>query len=331
MNTENFFLKHAGVKVPIIGGAMYPCSNPELVAAVSESGGIGIVQPISLTFVHGYDFRKGIRLIRSLTNKPIGLNLLIEKSSDFLNSKMMEFLKQGLEEGIRFFITALGKPDVVAEKVHREGGIVYHNVTEKKWALKAKEAGVDGLICVNSSAGGHSGNLNAEELFRDLSDLGLPLICAGGIGSEKDFKRAFEMGYLGAQIGSRLIATNECKVHQDYKQAIINAKAKDIVRTEKLSGVPVSVIKNQYIEKIGVEANFIEKFLLQNRDTKHWMRMFYSIQAGLTLKDINKKGSAYENYFQAGKSVESINEIEPVSAILKRFEDEYYSFKNLGR
>jgi nitronate monooxygenase len=73
--------RHAGIEVPLICGAMYPCSNPELVAAASEAGGIGIVQPVSLTFVHGHDFRAGLWLIRSLTSKPIGMNALIEKSS----------------------------------------------------------------------------------------------------------------------------------------------------------------------------------------------------------------------------------------------------------
>ena len=79
--TSTAFTKHAGIEVPLICGAMYPCSNPELVAAVSEAGGIGIVQPISLTYVHGHEFREGLRLIKRLTAKPIGMNALIEASS----------------------------------------------------------------------------------------------------------------------------------------------------------------------------------------------------------------------------------------------------------
>ena len=75
------FSRALGIELPLICGAMYPCSNPELVAAVSEAGGIGIVQPLSLTYVHGYDFREGLRYIRSLTSKPIGVNLIIEQSS----------------------------------------------------------------------------------------------------------------------------------------------------------------------------------------------------------------------------------------------------------
>ena len=89
---------------------MYPCSNPELVAAVSEAGGIGIVQPISLTYVHGHDFREGLRLIRRLTSKPIGMNALIEQSSKAYHERMERWVDIALEEGVRFFVTSLGNP-----------------------------------------------------------------------------------------------------------------------------------------------------------------------------------------------------------------------------
>ena len=74
------FCNELGIQYPVIGGAMYPCSNPELTAAVSEAGGIGILQPISLTYVHGHDYREGLRKIRALTSKPVGLNIIVEKS-----------------------------------------------------------------------------------------------------------------------------------------------------------------------------------------------------------------------------------------------------------
>src|SRR5512140_1773702 len=80
----------AGIEVPVICGAMYPCSNPELVAAVSEAGGLGIVQPLSLSHVHGHDFKEGLRLIRRLTRKPVGLNVLTEKSLSRVYRKRME-------------------------------------------------------------------------------------------------------------------------------------------------------------------------------------------------------------------------------------------------
>jgi nitronate monooxygenase len=145
------------IDLPIIGGAMYPCSNPELVAAVSEAGGIGVLQPISLTYVHRYDYRAGIRFIRSLTSKPIGMNALIEQSSKTYHERMTRWIDIALEEGVRFFVTSLGNPKWVVQRVESAGGVVYHDVTERKWAMKGLDAGVHGLIAVNSEAGGHAG------------------------------------------------------------------------------------------------------------------------------------------------------------------------------
>jgi nitronate monooxygenase len=93
---ETPLTRHAGIEVPLICGAMYPCSNPELVAAVSEAGGIGIVQPLSLTFVHGHEFRAGLRRIRSLTDRRIGMNALIEKSSRAYMERMRRWVNEAL-------------------------------------------------------------------------------------------------------------------------------------------------------------------------------------------------------------------------------------------
>jgi nitronate monooxygenase len=149
------FTRQAGIEVPLICGPMYPCSNPELLAAVSDAGGIGIVQPLSLTYVHGHDFREGLKLIRRLTSRPIGMNALIEESSARYRKQMERWIDIALEEGVRFFITSLGKPHWVVHRVRPMGGIVYHDATERKWALKGLEGGVDGLIAVNNRAGGH--------------------------------------------------------------------------------------------------------------------------------------------------------------------------------
>ena len=103
-----------------------------------------------------------------------------------------------------------GNPRWVVDTVTRQGGIVYHDVTERKWAEKARDGGVHGLIAVNARAGGHSGNRNPEQLLGELSDLGLPLVSAGGIGSEAEFVTALTLGYAGVQLGTRFIATPEC-------------------------------------------------------------------------------------------------------------------------
>ena len=121
--------RHAHIRVPLICGPMYPCSNPELVAAVSAAGALGIVQPIALTYVHGYDFRDGLRTINRLSGgAPIGFNALIEASSKTYHNRMTKWVDIALEEGVRFFLTSLGNPKWVCDRVHAAGGVVYHRV-----------------------------------------------------------------------------------------------------------------------------------------------------------------------------------------------------------
>ena len=310
--------RDAGVDVPLICGAMYPCSNPELVAAVSEAGGLGVVQPISLTYVHGHDFREGLRLIRRLTSKPIGMNALIEQSSKTYHERMVRWVDGALEEGVRFFITSLGNPRWVAERAHAAGGVVYHDVTERKWAQKAVDAGVDGLICVNDRAGGHAGPKSAEALVAELGDMGLPLVCAGGVGDEGDFVAALRMGYAGVQMGTRFIATTECRASEPYKQAIVGSGEDDVVLSERITGVPVAVIRTPYIEKMGLKVGPFSRWMFRGRKTKHWMRSFYALRSLWQLKRASL-GETSTEYWQAGKSVAGIDSVESAGEIVRRF------------
>src|SRR6185437_4618363 len=186
-DAQGRFRAQAGIAVPLICGPMYPCSNPELVAAASEAGAIGIVQPVSLTYVHGHEYREGLRYIRRLTSKPIGFNALIEASSRLYFERMVKWIDIALEEGVRFFITSLGNPKWVCERVHAVGGVVYHDVTERKWAQKAIDGGVDGLIAVNNRAGGHAGGLSPAQLYDELASFEIPLVSAGGVGTPREF------------------------------------------------------------------------------------------------------------------------------------------------
>ncbi len=311
--------RDAGIEVPLLCGAMYPCSNPELVAAVSAAGGMGIIQPISMTFVHRHDLREGIRMIRRITDRPIGFNAIVEKSSKVYEDRMRAWIDVALEEGVRFFVTALGNPRWVAERVHAVGGVVYHDVTSRKWAERALEGGVDGFICVNRDAGGHAGDRDPRALFDELAPLGKPLVCAGGVGDPQAFASALRVGYAGVQMGTRFIATDECHAHDDYKRAIVRAEARDIVLTEKLSGVPVAVIETDYVRAIGTKAGWVGRRLLRHPRGKHWMRMFYSLRSALQLKRASLEGSGYRDYFQAGKSVSGIERVEPAGEVVRRF------------
>jgi len=322
--SPNRFLAHAGVELPVVCGAMYPCSNPELVAAVSEAGGIGIVQPLSLVYAHGYGFGKGLEKIRSLTKKPVGLNVLTERSLSRVYRRRMEgYVDAALEHGIRYFVTALGNPAWVVERVRPAGGVVYHDVVDRKWAEKALEAGVHGLLCVNSRAGGHAGYRTPEEMVDDLGSLGVPLLCAGGVGSPAGFSRALALGYEGVQMGTRFIATVECDSHDDYKQAIVRASEDDVVLTERITGVPLAVLRSPYVERIGTKAGPLGRLLLRGRTTKHWMRAWYSVRSFWKLKAAIRHGSSTKDAWQAGKSVGEIDEVLPVAEVMAGFAAAY--------
>jgi len=322
-NINTAFTRQVDIKYPIIAGAMYPCSNPELVAAASEAGGIGIVQPISLTYVHGYGFREGLKRIKKLTDRPIGMNALIEQSSQKYRQRMEQWIDIALDEGVRFFVTSLGKPGWVVKRVHEAGGIVYHDVTEHKWAMKGLDDGVDGLVAVNNRAGGHAGSLSSDELYQQLTEFDVPVICAGGVGSEKEFIDALDTGYSGVQIGTRFIASKECNASEAYKQAIICAEEKDIVLSERITGVPVSIINTPYIDNMGLKSGKLAKWMLSGHKTKHIMRIIYALKSMYQLKHASLDESGKKDYWQAGKSVASINSIETVNDIIKRFVNAY--------
>ena len=315
---ETPLTRDAHIEVPLICGAMYPCSNPELVAAVSEAGGIGILQPVSLTYVHGWGFREGLRHIASLTSRPVGMNALIESSSRAYHERMVRWVSDALEEGVRFFITSLGKPRWVVDRVEAVGGVVYHDVTERKWALKARDSGVHGLIAVNRRAGGHAGPLGVDELLGELGDLGLPVVCAGGVGEPGGFAHALALGYAGVQMGTRFIATPECRASAPYKQAILDAEEDDIVLTERLTGVPVAVIATPYVRRLGLRAGPIARWMLRGRRTKRWMRTIYALASAWRLKRASLDERGATEYWQAGRSVAGIHEILPAGEVVRR-------------
>ncbi len=311
--------EHAHIAVPLICGPMYPCSNPELVAAVSRAGALGIVQPISLTYVHGHDYREGLRLIARLAEgKPFGVNALIEASSSAYHNRMVRWVEIALEEGVRFFLTSLGNPRWVAERVHAAGGVVYHDVTERKWAEKGRDGGVDGLVAVNREAGGHTGSRDPRALLDEIADLGLPVVAAGGVGNPAQFRALMDMGYAGVQLGTRFIATTECNADPAYQQAIVNATSREIVLTERLTGVPVSVIKTPYVERLGTTISPFARRLFQGRRTKKWIRTWYALRSLRQLKRSSVDG-ANQDYWQAGRSVDVIHDIRPAADIVAEF------------
>jgi len=130
------------------------------------------------------------------------------------------------------------------------------------------------------------------------------------------------MGYAGAQLGTRFSATPECRASDAYKQAILRATEDDVVLSERITGVPVAVIRTPYIERMGLEAGPFARWMLRGRKRKRWMRTFYALRSGWQLKRAALDDTGERDYWQAGKSVAGIDSIEPAGEIVRRFAEE---------
>ncbi len=311
-------VEQLGIEVPVICGPMYPGSNPELVAAVSAAGGMGVVQPVSMTHIYKHDFRDGIRLIKSLTDKPFGVNFTLMDGVKVYEERNRQWMRIAIEEGVRFFLTSLGNPAPVVRTAREHGIVVYHDVTTRAFAEKAVAAGVDGLNCVNNRAGGQTGVESPEQMVAELQDLGVPLVCAGGVGDEHDFRRMLDAGYAAVQLGTRFLATDECHVPDDYKRAIVSHGEEDIVWTNKLAGTNSSVIRTPDIEKLGLRTGPITSRLLRNRRTKKLVRMMLLLRSSQRYRKV-ALDAGYAQYWQAGKGIGQIRAIEPAGDVVRRF------------
>ena len=312
------FLSDTGAQVPVVCGPMYPGSNPELIAAASEAGGFGVVQPVALTSLYGHDFREGLQLIKKLTDKPFGVNFTIFGGANKkYHDQMKEWMEISIDEGVKYFLTSLGKPHEIVKIAKQNDIKVYHDVPNKKVALAMRDAGVDGLNCINWRGGGQTGIQSAEQFIEELRNIEIPLICAGGIGNKSDYKKALDMGYAGVQLGTRFLATHECKVTDGYKQAIVDSTEDDIVWTNKIAGNNSSVIKTDDIMKGGLRTGPVINYMLRRPKLKKYARM-YLMNKGLK----NYSKTAFDDnvkFWQAGKGVGNITSVDSVAEVIEAF------------
>ncbi len=143
------------------------------------------------------------------------------------------------------------------------------------------------------------------------------MVCAGGIGAPDGFARALAQGYAGVQMGTRFIATEECRASTPYKQAIVDATEEDIVLTERLTGVPVAVIATDYVRRLGLKAGPLARWMLRRHRTKHWMRSFYALRSAWQLKRASLDEAGSTEYWQAGRSVADVHAVLPAADIVR--------------
>jgi nitronate monooxygenase len=286
-----------------------------MLISAGENGIAGAIPALNYRTVD--ELRVGIRKIRKAATGPFGVNLIVN-ASNFL---MEEQLKTCCEEKVDFFITSLGSPAKVIDAAHKNGILVFCDVTDVNYAKKVADLGADGVIAVNNQAGGHLGELSPEELIRSIrAAVSIPVISAGGVGCREDMEQIAAYGADGFSIGSIFIASEESAVSEDYKKACVDFGKKDIVTTTKLSGTPCTVIRTPYVEEIGTSQTKLERFLNRHKRFKKWFKALVFYRGMKRLKKA-AFGATYKTVWCAGPSIEHVHAIRPVSQIIKELVD----------
>ena len=225
------------IKYPIIQGAMANITTAEFAAAVSNAGALGI---IATGAMDAETTRRAIRKCKSLTDKPFGVNVML------MNPHAKEIIDVTVREKVAMVTTGAGNPGVYIEKLKQAGIKIFPVVPTVSLAVRLRRAGVDGIIAEGTEAGGHVGESTTMSLLPQICDaVDIPVIAAGGIADGRGMAAAFALGAQGVQIGTRLLASVECPIHDNYKQAVINAKDNDTVVTGRSLNSPVRILKNQ--------------------------------------------------------------------------------------
>lgn len=300
-----------GIKHPIIMAPMFLVSNTDMVIAAGKAGISGSIPALNFRTIE--EFKAAIQEIKKNSSVPFGINLIVNKS----NFLYKEQLKACCELKVDYIITSLGSPEETIKEAKKAGVKVFCDVVDSTYAKKVEDLGADAVIAVNNKAGGHAGPKNAKDLIEELNAVcKIPVISAGGVGNHQQYQEILSYGAAGLSIGSIFIASTECGVSQDYKEACVNYGAKDIVMTTKLSGTPCTVIKTPYVEKIGTEQNALEKLLNKNKQLKKWFKAFTFYNG---MKNLNKAafGATYKTVWCAGPSIEEVKSIRPIAQIVE--------------
>lgn len=249
-----------GIEFPIVQGAMANIATAEFAAAVSNQGGLGI---IGTGAMKPEQVRESIEKCRSLTTKPFGVNImLMNPFSDDIFEVIYE-LKPAV------VTTGAGNPGKYMAKLKELGIMIIPIIPTVALAIRMERAGADMVIAEGTEAGGHVGELTTMALVPQVVDaLNIPVIAAGGIADGRGFNAALSLGAIGVQLGTVLLASEECPIHENYRQAIIDSKDTDTVVTGRSLGAPVRIKKNRMsneylkLEKEGANREDFERLTL---------------------------------------------------------------------
>lgn len=317
MKIETSFTKMMNIQYPIIGAPMFLVSNADVVVAISEAGGIGTFP--SLNYRPQEKFGEALKEIKSRTKKPVGINLIVNKS----NTRATADLKTALDHGVELYITSLGSPKDVIADAHKNGAKVICDVVNLEHAKKVQDLGADGVIAVGAGAGGHAGPISPLVLVSWLQKkLDIPVIAAGGIANGETMAAMLTLGAAAVSIGTRFIASKEATIDQAYKNAVVASTPEDIVMTTQLSGTPAAVIRTPYIDRIGLDLPWYLKALKNQKMTKKYIVPLIHLLGTKALEEA-ARGATWKTVWSAGQSVGLIEEILSCDDIMKKLLREF--------
>ena len=309
--------KMLGIEFPMIVAPMFLVSNKEMILEAIKAGVTGAIP--ALNYRTADELRSVIREIKKEATGPFGINLIVNKSN-FLYKDQLDVC---CEEKVDFIITSLGSPEETIKRARVAGVKVFCDVVDVNYAKKVEALGADAVIAVNKEAGGHAGPMSFKELLPSLKKVcSIPVISAGGVGNGFEARDMINLGADGLSVGSIFIASEEAGVSDEYKQACVDYGKDDIVMTTKLSGTPCTVINTPYVQKVGTQQNWLERFLNKNKRIKKWFKAFTFIRG---MKRLQKAAfsSTYKTVWCAGPSIEHVKEVMPLGQIVKKIISEY--------
>ncbi|PLW99746.1 MAG: nitronate monooxygenase [Marinilabiliales bacterium] len=314
----NSIQKLFGIQYPIVQGGMIWCSGWKLASAVSNAGGLGLIGAGSM---YPDVFREHVKKCKEATQKPFGVNipLIYPQTEDLIDII--------LKEKVPVVFTSAGSPKKYTGLLKENGIKVAHVIANSKFAVKCEEAGVDAIVAEGFEAGGHNGYEETTSMalipaVRRETDI--PLIAAGGIATGRGMLAAMALGADGVQIGSRFAATKESSAHDNFKQAIVQAKEGDTMLSIKKL-IPVRLIKNTFQQEIS-EMEF------NGASNEELVEKLGKGRAKLGMFE----GDSEEGEFEIGQISSIIDSIQPAGKVVEKIITEYkealndiQSFKSL--
>ncbi|WP_422776488.1 NAD(P)H-dependent flavin oxidoreductase [Pseudomonas mediterranea] len=296
------------LRLPVVAAPMFLISNPQLVLACCRNGIVGSFPALNQRESSGFktwleEIEAGLASMENPA--PYAVNLIVHQS----NPRLQADLTICIEHKVPIVITSLGAVKELVDAVHSYGGLVFHDVTTRRHAEKAAEAGVDGLIAVAAGAGGHAGTWSPFSLVAEIRQFfDKTVLLAGCLNHGHQILAAQMLGADLAYLGTRFIGTTESHAPDAYKEMLLTSRAADIVHTPAVSGVPASFMR-QSLENAG--------FDLAAQQGKS------DAASGSKLKPLNDEAKAWKTIWSAGQGVGEIRDLPSVDRLVARLDEEY--------